>query len=74
MWLLVFLISLFCVCTTAQAQDLPRLHNWTLEHPNWKEEKAELGFVASRCATMRATMSFAPPGGKGTIMRTGRSG
>ena len=56
MWLRVFLISLFCVCTTAQAQDLPRLHSWTLEHPNWKEEKAELGFVASRCATMFETI------------------
>ena len=56
MQLRVLLISLFCVCSISQAQDLPRLHNWTLEHPNWKEEKAELGYVSSRCATMFETI------------------
>ena len=56
MWLRVFFISLFCVCKTSQAQDLSRLHNWTLEHPDWKEEKTELAYVASRCATMFETI------------------
>ena len=56
MWLRLFFISFFCGCAASNAQDLPRLHNWTVEHPNWKEDKAELAYVSSRCATMFETI------------------
>ena len=57
MSLRAFCISLVCICSgLVRAQDLPSLHNWSVEHPGWKEDKAELSYVASRCATMFETI------------------
>jgi len=52
MWLRVFLLTWLSLCTATQAQELPRLHGWAEAHPNWKDHKAELAYLASRCAGM----------------------
>lgn len=36
----------------AHAQDMPSLHQWTLAHPQWKDNKPELAYLSSRCASM----------------------
>jgi len=57
MLLRAFCISIVCIgCSLARAQELPSLHNWTVSHPDWKDNKAELAYVASRCATMFETI------------------
>jgi hypothetical protein len=54
MWLRlrVFFLTWVCLCSATQAQDVLRLHAWAEAHPNWKDEKPELAYLASRCAGM----------------------
>ena len=52
MFFRAFFVLLFCLSASARAQDVPRLQDWTVGHPHWKEDNKELAYVASRCAIM----------------------
>ena len=46
----------FVFVSLVQAQELTSLHDWAQTHPDWKENKNELAYLASRCATMFETI------------------
>jgi hypothetical protein len=35
----------------AQAQDMPPLQDWLQQHPQWKENKQDMAYLANRCAS-----------------------
>lgn len=52
------LLRFICFCLAfsclpwVHAQDMSSLHQWTLSHPQWKDNKSELAYLSSRCAVM----------------------
>ena len=42
---------LACLCGLTWAQDMPPLQAWVDQHPQWRDHKPELAYVANRCAS-----------------------
>lgn len=42
---------LLCLQTLAQAQGMPPLKDWVAEHPQWKDSKQDMAYLANRCAS-----------------------